>query len=83
MSCQTLKKKLSAHTSFGGDGEDQAEKNDETDNSLQQTTSKLIEKENKKTNGKTAKVFQKVKQLFRVESLNLDVDKANWKQSKF
>ena len=39
---------------FKDDNEDKAEKKDESDNSLEQTTSKLIEKEDEKSNGKTA-----------------------------
>ena len=69
-------------------------KNVESYNSLQQTSSKRIEKNNEKINGKTAEVFRQVmesiqellegnkleranivlKQLFKVESLALDVD---------
>ena len=69
-------------------------KNFESYNSLQQTSSKRTEKNDEKSNGKTAEVFRKVmesiqelleankleranivlKQLFKVESLTLDVD---------
>ena len=89
------KRKLSALTNFRGDDDDEAEKkNVESYNSLQQTSSKRIEKNDEKSNGKTAEVFRKVmesiqelleankleranivlKQLFKVESLTLDVD---------
>ena len=88
------KRNLSALTNFSGDGDDEAEKNVESYNSLQQTSSKRIEKNDEKSNGKTAEVFRKVmesiqelleankleranivlKQLFKVESLTLDVD---------
>ena len=87
------KRNLSAHTNFSDDG-DEAEKNFESNNSLQQTSSKRTEKNDEKSNGKTAEVFRKVmesiqelleankleranivlKQLFKVESLTLDVD---------
>ena len=85
---------LSALTNFSDDGDDEAEKNFESYNSLQQTSSKRTEKNDEKSNGKTAEVFRKVmesiqeqleankleranivlKQLFKVESLTLDVD---------
>ena len=88
------KRSLSALTNFSGDGDDEAEKNFESNNSLQQTSSKRTEKNDEKSNGKTAEVFRKVmesiqelleankleranivlKQLFKVESLTLDVD---------
>ena len=88
------KRNLSAHTNFSDDGDDEAEKNFESNNSLQQTSSKRTEKNDEKSNGKTAEVFRKVmesiqelleankleranivlKQLFKVESLTLDVD---------
>ena len=45
MCCQILEKNLSALTNFNGDGDNGAEKSDESDYSLQQTTSKIIEKE--------------------------------------
>ena len=88
------KRNLSALTNFSDDGDDEAEKNFESNNSLQQTSSKRTEKNDEKSNGKTAEVFRKVmesiqelleankleranivlKQLFKVESLTLDVD---------
>ena len=88
------KRNLSALTNFSDDGDDEAEKNFESNNSLQQTSSKRTEKNDEKRNGKTAEVFRKVmesiqelleankleranivlKQLFKVESLTLDVD---------
>ena len=88
------KRNLSAFTNFSDDGDDEAEKNFESNNSLQQTSSKRTEKNDEKSNGKTAEVFRKVmesiqelleankleranivlKQLFKVESLTLDVD---------
>ena len=88
------KRNLSALTNFTSDGDDEAEKNFESYNSLQQTSSKRTEKNDEKSNGKTAEVFRKVmesiqelleankleranivlKQLFKVESLTLDVD---------
>ena len=88
------KRNLSALTNFSDDGDDEAEKNFESYNSLQQTSSKRTEKNDEKSNGKTAEVFRKVmesiqelleanklerayialKQLFKVESLTLDVD---------
>ena len=88
------KRNLSALTNFTSDDDDEAEKNFESYNSLQQTSSKRTEKNDEKSNGKTAEVFRKVmksiqelleakkleranivlKQLFKVESLTLDVD---------
>ena len=88
------KRNLSALTNFSGDGDDEAEKNVESYNSLQQTRSKRTEKNVEKSDGKTAEVFRMVmesiqelleankleranivlKQLFKVESLTLDVD---------
>ena len=88
------KRNLSALTNFSDDGDDEAEKKFESYNSLQQTSSKRKEKNDEKSNGKTAEVFRKVmesiqelleanklertnivlKQLFKVESLTLDVD---------
>ena len=85
------KRNLSALTNFSGD---EAEENIESYNSQQQTSSKRLEKKDKKSYGKTAEVFRKVmesiqelleankleranivlKQLFKVESLTLDVD---------
>ena len=89
------KRNLSALTNYSDDGDDEAEKNFESNNSLQQTSSKRTEKNDEKSNGKTAEVFRKVmesiqelleankleranivlKQLFKVESLTLDVDR--------
>ena len=54
------KRNLSALTNFSDDGDDGAEKNFESNNSLQQTSSKRTEKNNEKSNGKTAEVFRKV-----------------------
>ena len=88
------KRNLSALSNFSDDGDDEAEKIFESNNSLQQTSSKRTEKNDEKSNGKTAEVFRKVmesiqelleankleranivlKQLFKVESLTLDVD---------
>ena len=42
------KRNLSALTNFSGDGDDEAEKNFESNNSLQQTSSKGIEKKKMK-----------------------------------
>ena len=54
------KRNLSALTNFSDDGDDEAEKNFESYNSLQQTSSKRTEKNNEKSNGKTAEMFRNV-----------------------
>ena len=51
------KRNLSAFTNFSGDGDDESEKNVESYNSLQQTSSKGTEKNDEKSTGKTAEVF--------------------------
>ena len=48
------KSNLLALNYFSEDSEDEAKKNDESENSLQQLTSQLIEEEDEKINGKTA-----------------------------
>ena len=52
------KRNLSALTNFSDDGDDETEKNFESYNSLQQTSSKRTEKNDEKSNGKTAEGFR-------------------------
>ena len=54
------KRNLSAHTNFSDDGDDEAEKNFESNNSLQQTSSKRIKKTMKKVMEKPLKCFERL-----------------------
>ena len=54
------KRNLAAVTDFSGDGDDKAEKTAESYNPPLQTSSRRIEKNDEKSNGKTAEVIRKV-----------------------
>ena len=72
---KSSKRNFSAFTNFSGDGDDAAKNNVESGKSLEQTTSKIIKKD-EKFSGKTDEVFRKVMESFQDLSEANKVEKA-------
>ena len=68
---------LSSLTNFSGDDDDEAEKDVKSDTSQQKTNSKRIEKDDEKSNGKTAEVFRKVMESIQDLSEANNLERAN------
>ena len=62
---------------MSGDGDNEVEKAVESDNSLQQTSSKRTEKNFEKSNGKTAEVFRKVIESIQDQLEAYKMERAN------